>query len=218
MRGHRKRPHGCGESPWRFYKRCIWLVPIILLVGCGGSSTTVGPVATVTISPTTASLGIKQTVTLTATSADAKGNAETNQTYSWVSSEPSVATVDTNGVVTGVATGTAQITADDAGVRSNQSAITVNPPVTNVVVTPGGSLTIAVNATQQLTAMASANGQDVTNQVQITWKNSNAAVVNVSPSGLVTGISPGTALIVASVALPSGGSVSSNTVTINVTP
>jgi hypothetical protein len=48
-----------------------------------------------------------------------------NQTLTWISSDPSVATVDANGVVTGVSVGTAYITAIDAKGHSDTILITV---------------------------------------------------------------------------------------------
>ena len=48
-----------------------------------------------------------------------------NQTLTWISSDPSVATVDANGVVTGVSVGTAYITATDAKGHSDTILITV---------------------------------------------------------------------------------------------
>ena len=203
-----------GLSCGRVGKHCGWLLAaLLLLAGCGGSSSSTTTVATVTITPTSATLSLHGQQTFTAAAADAQGNAITGQTFSWVSSSPTVATVDTNGVVTAQATGTTQITATDAGIRSAAAPVTVNPPVASVSISPT-SATIAVNGTQQFTATAKdANGNVVTSSVVVSWSNSAANVASISTGGLVTGILPGTAIITASV-----GNVTSPAATVTVTP
>ena len=62
----------------------------------------------VTVSPSTATVAVSGTQALTATVAPATA---TNQNVTWSSSDTDVATVDDDGVVTGVSAGTATITA-----------------------------------------------------------------------------------------------------------
>src|SRR5439155_484148 len=85
------------------------------------------PVATVTVSPATASVPVGQTVQLTATPRDANGTPLTGRAVSWSSSNTSVATVSTSGRVTGAAAGSATITATSEG-QSGTAAITVVTP------------------------------------------------------------------------------------------
>ena len=66
------------------------------------------PVTSVTVTPATTSVQVGKTRSLTATVAPA--NAD-NKTVTWRSSDEKVATVNANGVVTGVAAGEATITA-----------------------------------------------------------------------------------------------------------
>ncbi|PYP39707.1 MAG: hypothetical protein DMD43_10270, partial [Gemmatimonadetes bacterium] len=73
-----------------------------------------GTVASVTVTPSTASLTTGGTVQLSATLKDANGNP-TSGSVSWSSSNTSFATVSTSGVATGVAAGTATITATSGG-------------------------------------------------------------------------------------------------------
>lgn len=65
-----------------------------------------------------------QSVTLTATVRDATGALTAQQGVGWSTSDSAVATVDPAGTVTGVAPGTATITASD-GLRSGQTLVTV---------------------------------------------------------------------------------------------
>ena len=69
------------------------------------------PVATVTVTPATASVAVGQTVRLTATLRDANGNVLSGRTVLWTSDNAVAATVDGNGLVSGVSAGPAVITA-----------------------------------------------------------------------------------------------------------
>src|SRR5213594_3383681 len=154
------------------------------------------PVASVTVSPSTASLQVGQTVQLTATPKDASGNPLSGRTVSWGSSNTAVATVTASGLVTGKAAGTATITATSEG-KSGPSTITVTPvPVASVTITPA-TATIQTGQTVQLTATPkAANGNPLTGRT-VTWASSAASVASVNATGLVTGIVVGMATITA---------------------
>jgi uncharacterized protein YjdB len=76
----------------------------------GGSSSTVA-VTSVTVSPSSPSVTVGSTVSLTA---DAQPSTASNRNVTWSSDNTSKATVSSSGVVTGVAAGTATITATAA--------------------------------------------------------------------------------------------------------
>jgi glucosylceramidase len=80
-------------------------------------------VTSVAMSPTSASVGVGSTTQLSATVAP---STATNKTVSWSSSNAGVATVNSSGLVTGVAAGTATITVTTQdGAKTATSAITV---------------------------------------------------------------------------------------------
>src|SRR2546427_485339 len=85
------------------------------------------PVATVTVSPTTATLQVGAAAQLTASTTDSAGNPLTGPTVTWTTSNSAVGTVSESGLVTGVATGSATITATSEG-KSGTAAITVAVP------------------------------------------------------------------------------------------
>lgn len=83
------------------------------------------PVASVSVSPTTASLYAGNTQQFSATIAPANA---TNKTVTWSSSNTAVATVNSSGLVTAVSAGTANITVTTQdGNKTAIAAITVNP-------------------------------------------------------------------------------------------
>src|SRR2546425_621271 len=158
----------------------------------GTASITVAgaPVASVTVTPPSASVPAGQTVQLTATLKDANGNVLTGRTVTWASNNTTVATVNSNGLVTTKVAGSATITATSEG-QSGTAAITVTPvPVASVTVTPA-TAGVAVGSTVQATAAPQdANGKPLTGRV-VTWQSSNNAIASVNGSGLVSGVAAG---------------------------
>ncbi|HTA74824.1 MAG TPA: Ig-like domain-containing protein [Gemmatimonadaceae bacterium] len=145
-------------------------------------------VASVTVSPATASITAGKTVQLTATLKDSVGNVLGGRTVTWSSSNPSVATVSSNGVVTGVAAGTATISAASGG-QQGSAQITVNAVVVSSVQVSPGWANLSARQTLQLTATPlDANGNPM-GGVTIAWLSNAPSLASVSSSGLVTVLS-----------------------------
>jgi len=119
--------------------------------GTAAVSVTTVPVASVTVSPTTASVLAGQTVQLTATPKDAGGTALSGRTVTWASSNVGVATVSASGLVSGVAAGSAAITATSEG-QSATSTITGTTPTLGA---PGTVTDLAVPAVTDSSATLS---------------------------------------------------------------
>jgi uncharacterized protein YjdB len=157
------------------------------------------PVASVTVAPTSASVLVGQTATLTATLKDANGNVLTGRAITWTTSSASVASVSAAGVVTGVSAGTATITATSEG-KSASATVTVTAPpaaIASIVITPTNPR-VDEGSTIQLTATAyDANNQAITG-VTFSWASSNTNRATVNGTGLVTGIRDGNVTITAS--------------------
>ncbi len=188
------------------------LLGAVLLQACGGGSSSSSTVASITLSPTSGSASINGSQTFTATALDSNGQTVSNQTFTWASSNTGVATITAAGVATGVAAGSTQITASDAGVTSTAATLTVNPAIASVSLTPL-SATIKVGQTQQFTASATdASGKSVS-QAQFTWHNSFGGVASIDANGVATGLAPGTVLITAS-----ASGMTSPVATLTVTP
>src|SRR3989454_2119008 len=179
----------------RILGRLLATAAAVLLVTCSneGPSATV---ASVTVTPTAATVVVAGTVQLTATTKDANGSVLTGRVVTWASGNPGVATVSATGLVTGVAQGQATITAASEG-QQGTAAVTVIPvPVASVTVTPTPA-TVPAGQTVQLTATTKdANGSVLTGRV-VTWASNNTPVATVSSTGLVTGVAQGQATITA---------------------
>jgi alpha-tubulin suppressor-like RCC1 family protein len=169
------------------------------IVGVAASLDTLSPppVATVDVTPSSASVEVHQTVQLTATPKDSAGTPLAGRTISWASSDTAVANVDTTGLVTGTAPGLATITATSEG-KSGSASITVTepPPVATVDVTPP-SASVEVHQTVQLTATPKDSAGTPLAGRTISWTSSDTTVAHVDTTGLVTGTAPGLATITA---------------------
>src|SRR6185436_2707321 len=104
--------------------------------GKSGSSTitvTPVPVASVEVSLTPATITAVGTSQGTATPRDGSGNALSGRAVTWTSDNSSIATINaTTGAITGVAAGTANITAASEG-KTGTALVTVTPaPVATV--------------------------------------------------------------------------------------
>jgi uncharacterized protein YjdB len=175
-------------------------------------------VTTVTVSPTSASVAVGATSTLQATVKDQNGNSMTGQTVTWSTNNAAVATVSSTGVVTGVAAGSATITATSSGIAGT-SAITVTagppppPVVTTVTVAPTSASVVAGSTTTLQATVKDQNGNAMTGQT-VTWSTNNAAAATVNSSGVVTGVAAGSATITAT----SSGKTGTSSITVTAVP
>ena len=151
-------------------------------------------VATVTVSPSSASLTEGQTQQLTATPKEASGSALTGRTVTWVSSAPSVATVSSTGLVTAVAAGSATISATVEGQTGTATISATMATVATVTVSPS-SANLTEGQTQQLAATPKDAGGNVLSGRTVTWVSSAPSVATVSSVGLVTAVAAGSATV-----------------------
>lgn len=129
------------------------------------------------------------------TAAVAPSNAA-NKTVSWVSSNPAVATVETDGpaaLVKPVAVGETTITVTTAdGNKTASCKVTVKPvAVTGVTVAPK---TLELKEGQTGTLTATVAPSNATNK-NVTFTTGNAEVATVNAEGVVTAVAEGTATI-----------------------
>ena len=157
------------------------------------------PVASVLVSPGSASVQVGTTVQLSAVTRDANNNTLTGRAINWSSSNGAVATVSASGLVTAVAAGGATITASSEG-QNGTSAVTVTAqppaPVASVSISPS-STSVQAGSTVQLSVVTrDANNNVLTGRV-ISWQSGNTAKATVNSSGVVTGVDTGTVQITA---------------------
>jgi len=208
------RSHSFGTVLW---------ITLVILVGCGkgknptssDSSNQSSPQlppplvpTVVTINPSSATLEtIGATVQLTATVRNQQNIVMPGQTLGWTSSNPAVAIVNNQGLVTAVSNGTAQVTVR-AGTASAIGTITVASPVpTEVNITFGGYHVISmylgrVGMNAPLGAIVYDQNEAILYSTTeqhpfISWTSSDTTVATVDQSGMVIMVGHGSANILA---------------------
>jgi len=149
----------------------------------------------VTLNKTTDTIAAGNTDQLTAT---VQPSDATNQTLTWTTDTPSVATVDQTGLVTAVGPGNANITAttQDGSNLSATCAVTVQAASISVtgVTLDKATDSIATGGSDQLTAMITPD--DAADQ-NVSWSSSDGSIATVNLDGMVTAVAPGSATITA---------------------
>jgi hypothetical protein len=169
-------------------------VALATLGSCGKDGVDVASVllvSSVEVTPSTGGLVLGGTAQLTATPKTASGITVPGRTVVWASSNPGEVSVSPTGVITALALGgPVRITATVDGV-AGESMITVQPfPVARVTVTPDQA-GIIVGGSSELTATAyDAQGVPLPDRF-IIWQSSAPAIVAVTSTGIVLGMSEG---------------------------
>ncbi len=171
------------------------------------------PVATVTVSPSTMALLVGATATASAETKDASGNVLPGRVVTWSSSAPAVASVSAQGLVTALGAGAATITATSEG-KIGTAQVTVSvPPVASVAITPA-TLSLAVGATGNESAVTKIAGGVVVTGRTIVWSSKNTQIATVDAQGVVTAVAVGTDTLTAT----SEGITGTSIVTVTVAP
>ena len=128
---------------------------------------------------------------------------ESFPSITWESSDQSIATVDTNGKVTGVKAGKATITGKVTGVKgADDKELAISSSV-EITITEAAELTITLDKTKDVTVSVGATTPLVAtvsnykSDSGVTWESSDQKVATVDEKGVVTGVAPGSVTITA---------------------
>jgi uncharacterized protein YjdB len=167
--------------------------------------TVTAALTSIAVTPATATLAAGYTQQFTATGTYSDGSTQNlTNTATWTSSASSIATVNSGGLATGVAQGTATIKAT-SGTISGSATLTVTAPVlTSISVTPAAA-SIAAGYTQQFTATGNYSDSSTQNlTATANWTSSNTAVATIAGGGLAISLIQGSATITATSGTISG--------------
>src|SRR6185312_5680701 len=180
----------------------------------GSAAANIVPVGTAvpSVNPAFESLLTGQSAQVTAVLKDSTGNVISGATFTWATSNSSVAKVtpsssSSSATISAVGAGSASITATANGSKAAVSVVVNLVPVATESVSPSSlSLTVGQTGTFAATARDSTGGT-LTGRT-VTWTSSNTGIASVSAGGVVTAVAAGTATISATIDGKSGsGSV-----------
>ena len=200
-------------SPLRRFR----IATLVALTACGGGGDPAGPpvvvnpptVRGVTVTPSVATIRIGETQSLSAV-VEVINGAGTGVT--WSSETPSVATVNSTGLVTAIGIGSATIRATAAAdTRVSATATITVQAARGVTVTPT-TVTFGTGQTQSLQVSVQIEAGLPTT---VTWRTSAATIATVSAAGVVSGVTQGAATITA---VSVGDTTLRANVTVNVVP
>lgn len=153
----------------------------------------------ITINATNSSMAKGTSVQFTATGTYSDGSTQNlTNNVTWTSSSPAIANISSAGLASGLAIGSANITATQNGITSNTVLLTITPAILQSIKINAGSSSIAKGTTLQFTAtgtFSDGSTQDLSNTA--TWSTSNQAIATVNMTGLATGVALGTSNITA---------------------
>lgn len=161
----------------------------------GGKSATltvtaVVSVSSISITPTAINLPINQTYQVNAVVLPANA---ANKQITWSSSNSTVASVTSSGVVTARQTGTSVVKATTVdGGKTSFIVVSVYVPVVSVNITSPSTINLTLNQTYQINYAI--NPTNASNKA-VSWASSKSNIAAVSASGLITAKTIGTCVI-----------------------
>ncbi len=177
------------------------LLPVLLLLGCGGTPTAVSSIPQLTqlkVAPQGSQIALGHTVQFTVTGTLSNGSSkDETKTAVWTSSNPGVASVDPSGIVTSHSTGIAILTASAEAMTASSTLTVSNATIVSIDIGPTAPA-IALGTTVQLKATGAftdGSTQDVTKSV--TWTSSDPKIATVTADGVATAESIGAVSIAA---------------------
>ncbi len=171
------------------------------IIGNASLTVTNIPIGACSLSPTTQKVTVTAQAQPVITLRDTANNvlSNTGRTLTWSSDNEVVATVSNSGVITSRKAGTARITASPIeypNITCTTTLEAVDPRIVSATITPRtGSLRVGIPRQFTVSLADSLGGQIPAGRV-VSWTSSTPAIASVSATGLVTGLSLGSARIV----------------------
>lgn len=177
--------------------RRIALLGLLIAVGCTPVSAPSVVVAVgITNNASAGGVFVGDTFTVTGVAYDANANPIALFPVTYTSSNTSVATISSTGLVTALTAGTTKVQAQSGGTPSAQMLVTVDGNVTSrIIVTPNTPL-MTVGNQLQLTATVYTTINNPARGKSVTWSTADATKVTVDASGNISAIATGPAVLI----------------------
>jgi len=172
---------------------------------------TVAPVASITVTPSPASVAVGRSAQLAAVLKDGRGTLLTGRPVSWKSTDTTMARISAAGLVTARSPGFVTVTAESEG-RSGTGTVMITAtaaPVARVDVAPR-TVSIELGDTAALVAAPKDDRGNTLPGQALTWSSGDRRIATVSATGIVSAIRLGTTVI----SVAAGGRRDSTRVTV----
>ncbi len=168
----------------------------------------------IAVTPSSPSIAKGQMQPLLATALYSNGSSfDVSDTVTWASDETTIATVTSEGILSGIEVGNTNVIAVKDGIVSNSVDVNVtNAVMTSILVTPS-SVSLAIGQTQPLVATATySDGSSTDISGSVTWRSTDTTTATVTQTGTLLGVQVGATNVTATIE-----DILSNTVTVEVT-
>ncbi len=149
------------------------------------------PVNSISLNENSGTISVNETKKINTT---IKPLNSSNKSVSYFSSDSSIATVDSSGLITGKKVGTAYITISAESKTASYKITVINAIKLNSIIISPSNIELTEGGTAKLSVIF--NPVNASNK-EVTWKSSNNSVVTVDSNGNLTGNSSGSATITA---------------------
>lgn len=155
-----------------------------------------GTVVSLELTNSAVTMSVGATVTLQAAGRDRENRQILDRPVTWSSSDSTVVRVSPSGVLTALATGSAQIAASMAGRSAVAQVTVIARPVASIEIGPLAPRVHVGGFVQLMAIPRDETGAALTNRV-VLWSSSDATIANVDATGFLSGLSAGAATITA---------------------
>jgi len=162
------------------------------------------------LQPETASGMEGNELQINAVMVDGKGKQRSDMIVEWTSDNPTIATVDANGLVSLKKAGSVTISAVTGGKTATASLTVTTPPLAKIEISPI-ALSLLIGEDKKLDAVVLDAANHERKEPGMIWNTSSPSIASVSDNGVVTGHAAGSVLVTVSVS-----GVTSNPVSVTV--
>ena len=189
------------------------------LASCGGGGDSTAPASStplltslsVSLSSDTVETGLLATASTVGF--DQHGAQIATGAITWTSTSPAVATVTPAGAITALTTGRTTLVATSNGVRGERTLTVLAPVIAHLLITPEVARLVRGAGLSLITSAITVNGRLVEGR-RVDFATSDASRASVTPTGVVTAISPGDVVLTAT----SEGASASTVLTVTAIP